>query len=101
MRTRFYIEERRDAPGNLLSLEHPVFMSVSSGGCRILIATGIKADLNGWDENTQRMEALDLFCIMCFTGVRYSELQRLKKEDIREQELIGRKPGGGDQGSFP
>ena len=55
MRTRFYIEERRDAPGNLLSLERRVFMSVSSGGCRILIATGIKADLNGWDENTQRI----------------------------------------------
>jgi integrase len=55
MRTRFYIEKRRDASGNLLSVDRPVFMSVSAGGSRILIATGIKADLNGWDESTQRI----------------------------------------------
>jgi integrase len=32
---------------------------------------------------------------MCFTGVRFSELQRLNKEDLKEGELVVRKPGGG------
>jgi integrase len=48
-------------------------------------------------ENRRMERAVDLFCFMCFTGVRYSELQRLKKEDIRDRELIVRKPGGGSR----
>ena len=38
--------------------------------------------------------ARDLFCFMCFTGVRFSELQLLKKEDLSTEEVIIRKQGG-------
>jgi len=38
--------------------------------------------------------ARDLFCFMCFSGVKYSELQLVKKEDINAEGLIIRKPGG-------
>jgi len=32
---------------------------------------------------------------MCFTGVRFSELQRLKKEDLKESEIHIKRSGGG------
>jgi integrase len=58
-----------------------------------------------WDELMRLMEyrtdirrierARDLFCFMCFAGLRFSELQNLKKEDLRPGEIVVRKPGGG------
>lgn len=58
-----------------------------------------------WDElmqlkeyitDNRRMERVrDLFSFMCFAGIRFSELQRLKKEDLKEGEIFVRIPGGG------
>jgi len=36
----------------------------------------------------------DLFCFMCFTGIRFSELGRLKKEDLKGDEVHVRSPKG-------
>ncbi|MFO7668536.1 MAG: phage integrase SAM-like domain-containing protein [Bacteroidales bacterium] len=57
-----------------------------------------------WDElygirnlacSNKRMERVrDLFCFMCFTGLRYSELQSLLKEDIVNNEVIIRRKAG-------
>ncbi len=57
MRTRFHIEKRKDAAGNLLSADRPVFMSVTFEGNRVIIGTGIKVDVNGWDAERQRIQA--------------------------------------------
>ncbi len=57
MRTRFHIEKRKDAAGRLLSADRPVFMSVTFGGNRVIIGTGIKVDINGWDAEQQRIQA--------------------------------------------
>jgi len=56
MRTRFQIEKRKDAAGNLLSADRPVFMSVTFGGNRVIIGTGIKVDMNGWDADLQKIQ---------------------------------------------
>ena len=56
MRTRFHIEKRKDAAGNLLSADRPVFMSVTFGGNRVIIGTGIKVDMNGWDADLQKIQ---------------------------------------------
>ena len=53
MRTRFYIEKRKDELGRLLLEERPVFMSVTFNGKRVIIGTGIKTDINGWDPDLQ------------------------------------------------
>ena len=51
--------------------------------------------LKEYSSEPRMMErARDLFCFMCFTGVKFSELQRLKKEDIRAGEVIIRKESG-------
>jgi integrase len=40
----------------------------------------------------KRMERVrDLFCFMCFTGLRYSELQNLRRGDVMEHEVVVRK----------
>ena len=57
MRTRFYIEKRKDERGNLLSVERPVFMSVSFGGNRVILGTGLKIDINRWDPELQRIHS--------------------------------------------
>lgn len=57
MRARFHIEKRNDAAGNLLSAERPVFMSVTFEGHRVMIGTGIKVNMNGWDNSLQRIQA--------------------------------------------
>jgi integrase len=57
MRTRFYIEKRNDESGRLLVEERPVFMSVSFGGNRAIIGTGIKTDVNGWDSDLQQVKS--------------------------------------------
>ncbi|MEA3462597.1 MAG: phage integrase SAM-like domain-containing protein [Bacteroidota bacterium] len=57
MRARFHIEKRKDAAGNLLSAERPVFMSVTFEGHRIMVGTGIKVNMNGWDNSLQRIQA--------------------------------------------
>lgn len=56
MRTRFHIEKRKDARGNLLSAKRPVFMSVTFGGHRVIIGTGVRLDMNGWDAGVQRIQ---------------------------------------------
>ncbi len=57
MRTRFHIEKRKDAAGRLLSADRPVLMSVTFDGNRVIIGTGIKVDINGWDADHQRIQA--------------------------------------------
>jgi len=57
MRTRFNIEKRKDASGKLLSVERPVVMSVTFGGNRVIIGTGVKIDMNGWDPDLQRIHS--------------------------------------------
>lgn len=57
MRTRFYIEKRKDATGKLISAECPVFMSVTFGGKRIITGTGVKVNMNGWDPDLQRVQS--------------------------------------------
>jgi integrase len=37
--------------------------------------------------------ARDLFCFMCFTGLRFSELQNLRKEDVEEEIVVRKKAG--------
>ncbi|MFH0759785.1 MAG: phage integrase SAM-like domain-containing protein [Bacteroidota bacterium] len=44
------------------------------------------------NRNMERVR--DLFCFMCFTGLRFSELQNLKKQDVGQKEVIIRKPNG-------
>jgi site-specific recombinase XerD len=56
MRTRFYIEKRRDANGQLITSDCPVFMSITFGGNRIISGTGVKLDLSGWDPDLQRVQ---------------------------------------------
>lgn len=56
MRTRFHIEKRRDGYGNLLSADRPVLMSVTFGGNRVIIGTGVKVELNAWDSGHQRIQ---------------------------------------------
>jgi len=55
MRTRFYIEKRKDESGRLLLEERPVFMSVTFNGKRVIIGTGIKTDIHAWDGDLQRV----------------------------------------------
>jgi len=57
MRTRFHIEKRKDATGKLLSVDRPVFMSVTFVGNRVIIGTGVKVDMNGWDKELQRIQS--------------------------------------------
>ena len=57
MRTRFHIEKRKDLAGRLLSADRPVLMSVTFDGNRVIIGTGIKVDINGWDADHQRIQA--------------------------------------------
>jgi len=54
MQTRFYLERRKDAVGKLLLRDRPVFMSVSLGGERVMVGTGIKSDFSAWDREVQR-----------------------------------------------
>jgi integrase len=53
MRTRFYIEKRKDESGRLLLEERPVFMSITFHGKRVILGTGIKTDISGWDPGLQ------------------------------------------------
>lgn len=55
MRTRFYIEKRKDELGRVQLEKRPVFMTVSFEGKRVILATGIKVDINGWDFDLQRV----------------------------------------------
>ena len=45
-------------------------------------------------DNRRTERVRDLFCFMCFSGVRFSELQALKKEDITQNEMMIRKRNG-------
>ncbi|MCP4310532.1 MAG: site-specific integrase [Bacteroidetes bacterium] len=45
-------------------------------------------------DNKRKERVRDLFCFICFTGLRYSELQSLRKEDVLNGEVIVRKKGG-------
>lgn len=39
-------------------------------------------------DNKRKERVRDLFCFICFAGLRFSELQSLKKEDVLNSELI-------------
>ncbi len=57
VRTRFYIEKRRDGNGQLMGGPRPVFMSVSFSGNRLRIATGLKLEMHAWDEEKQKVKS--------------------------------------------
>ena len=57
MRTRFHIERRRDDSGKQLSEDRPVLMSVTFHGNRVILGTGVKVDVNGWDTGLQRIQS--------------------------------------------
>ncbi len=44
--------------------------------------------------NRKQERVRDLFSFMCFTGLRFSEMQNLRKQDVGEKEVIVRKPNG-------
>ncbi len=60
MKTRFYVEKRKDKNGRLMVKDCPVFMSISFSGNRVIIGTGIRVDLHGWDPERQRLKATHL-----------------------------------------
>ena len=43
-------------------------------------------------KRTERVR--DLFCFICFTGLKFSELQALRKEDVLDNELIIKRKNG-------
>ena len=45
-------------------------------------------------DNRRKERVRDLFCFMCFSGVRFSELQVLTKQDVGGEEVIIRKKNG-------
>lgn len=45
-------------------------------------------------DNRRKERVRDLFCFMCFSGVRFSELQALTKKDVEDEEIIIRKKSG-------
>ena len=45
-------------------------------------------------ESRKEERVVDLFCLMCFTGLRYAELTRLKKEDLSDGHILVRGNGG-------
>jgi len=51
--------------------------------------------LNFTTDNKRMERTRDLFCFMCFAGIRFSELQKLKKEDLKPGEVHIRKSGAG------
>jgi integrase len=52
--------------------------------------------LKEYPTDNRRMERVrDLFCFMCFAGLRFSELQRLQKEDLKEGGIVVRGQLGG------
>ncbi len=57
VRTRFYIERRKDEQGRLMLSDRPVFMSVSFSGVRLMLSTGVKSDMQAWDHELQRMKS--------------------------------------------
>jgi site-specific recombinase XerD len=44
--------------------------------------------LNFKFESPKRARARDLFCFMCFTGMRVSDLRNLKKENIKDGQIF-------------
>ena len=56
MRVRFHIERRKGTSGNLLARDRPVLMSVTFEGKRVILGTGIKVDIDGWDPDLQRIK---------------------------------------------
>jgi len=78
MRTSFHIEKRRDAQGNLISSDRPVLMSVTFGGNRVVLGTGVKVDLDVWDSGLQRIQA------------SYPESQRLNDWLLTMEETAGK-----------
>ena len=44
-----------------------------------------------WDELSAMR---NIFCFRCFTGMRFSELQNLKKEDVGDDEIVVRRRNG-------
>lgn len=50
--------------------------------------------IRNWNPDSRKKERIrDMFCFMCFSGVRFAELQTLKKEDVNDEEIIIRKQG--------
>jgi integrase len=55
MRIRFYLEKRKDSEGRLLTNDRPVLMGVSFNGERVMLGSGIRMDMEGWDPVRQRV----------------------------------------------
>lgn len=48
-------------------------------------------------ENVKMERAVDIFCFMCFSGLRFAEVIGLKKSDIEERLVVVRKKGKPDR----
>ena len=62
----------------------------------LFLRWGELMQLKEYPTDNRRMERVrDLFCFMCFAGLRFSELQRLQKEDLKEGGIVVRGQLGG------
>jgi len=62
----------------------------------LFLRWGELMQLKEYPTDNRRMERVrDLFCFMCFAGLRFSELQRMQKEDLKEGEIVVRGQLGG------
>jgi site-specific recombinase XerD len=44
-------------------------------------------------EEPRKQRVKDVFCLMCFTGLRFAEMHALEKVDLSENSILVRKPG--------
>lgn len=72
--------------GNV-SLQEPLFLKWDE----LMILREMKLD------SKRKERVRDLFCFICFAGLRFSELQSLRKEDVLHHELIIMKNGKGQR----
>ncbi len=73
-----FYKELKDDPVNSLSKEHEVFLEWEE----------LLRIFNLSLEEPKQQRARDIFCFICFTGIRFSELQTLKKEHVFENRII-------------
>jgi integrase len=71
--------------GNALDNFKPKFKGIDDGDKEIIYLTWDElTDLYNFEfEHTHQANARDVFCFCCFTGLRYSDVSKLKKNDVK------------------
>ncbi len=72
-------------------------MGQKNGGSRLplyLHMEELQKICNYQPDNRKMERVRDLFCFMCFTGLRYTELQNMRKDDVGTDEVIVRRTAG-------